>query len=187
MNRTIVVYSLLGGVLIVLLKVIEYRFLVVEHSLELYGALVAVIFAALGVWLGRRLTRPAPASASASASALQRARPTDQVIPSATSMEQRVDGAPGAAQRLVPAVSPPAVAAPEFVADGATVAALRLTKRELEILALLAAGLSNREIAGQIFVSENTVKTHASRLFEKLQARRRTQAVQIGKQRGLIP
>jgi len=47
--------------------------------------------------------------------------------------------------------------------------------------------LSNREIAEKLFVSENTVKTHSSRLFDKLSARRRTQAVQMGKELGLIP
>jgi DNA-binding NarL/FixJ family response regulator len=47
--------------------------------------------------------------------------------------------------------------------------------------------LSNREIAEKLYVSENTVKTHSGRLFDKLQARRRTQAVQIAKEAGLIP
>ena len=47
--------------------------------------------------------------------------------------------------------------------------------------------MSNREIAEKLFVSENTVKTHSSRLFDKLQARRRTQAVQIAKEAGLVP
>jgi DNA-binding NarL/FixJ family response regulator len=51
----------------------------------------------------------------------------------------------------------------------------------------MAAGLSNKEIADRIFVSENTVKTHSSRLFEKLGARRRTQAVKAGQGAGLIP
>ena len=51
----------------------------------------------------------------------------------------------------------------------------------------IAAGLSNKEIADRLFVSENTVKTHSSRLFDKLGARRRTQAVQIGKSARLIP
>ena len=64
---------------------------------------------------------------------------------------------------------------------------LRLTKRELEILGLIAEGLSNREISEKLFVSENTVKTHSSRLFEKLDAKRRTQAVQRGKELGLLP
>ena len=64
---------------------------------------------------------------------------------------------------------------------------LGITARELEILGLIAAGLSNREIAARLFVSENTVKTHSSRLFDKLGAKRRTQAVQIGKTARLIP
>ena len=62
-----------------------------------------------------------------------------------------------------------------------------MTHRELEILELIAAGLSNREIAERVFVSENTVKTHSSRVFAKLGARRRTRAVQLGKDFGLIP
>jgi ATP/maltotriose-dependent transcriptional regulator MalT len=81
----------------------------------------------------------------------------------------------------------PANGAAPFVRNGAAVESLGITPRELEILELIAAGLSNREIAGRIFVSENTVKTHSSRLFDKLGARRRTQAVQLGKERGLIP
>ena len=52
---------------------------------------------------------------------------------------------------------------------------------------LIAAGLSNREIADRLFVSENTVKTHSSRLFDKLGAKRRTQAVLLAKQARLIP
>jgi len=59
--------------------------------------------------------------------------------------------------------------------------------REMEILELIAQGLSNREIAEKLFVSENTVKTHSSRVFDKLGARRRTQAVQLGKEFGLLP
>ena len=61
---------------------------------------------------------------------------------------------------------------------------LGITKRELEILELIAQGMSNREIAEKLFVSENTVKTHSSRLFDKLGAKRRTQAVQIAKEKG---
>lgn len=74
-----------------------------------------------------------------------------------------------------------------FVPDEERSKALGLTPRELEILATIAAGLSNREIAAKLFVSENTVKTHTSRLFSKLGARRRTEAVKIGRANGLIP
>jgi len=156
-KRHVVLYGLVGGVLIALLKAVEFRFLVMEHSVEIYGGLIAAVFAALGIWLGIRLT----------------GRPERVVVREVT---VPVPGAP----------SPPSAPGAEFVRDAAQVEALRITPRELEILEQIAAGLSNREIAEKVFVSENTVKTHASRLFEKLGASRRTQAVQIAKQRGLI-
>ena len=74
-----------------------------------------------------------------------------------------------------------------FVLDEKRVRELQLTPRELEILGLIAQGLSNKEIAERVFVSENTVKTHASRVFDKLGARRRIEAVQLGKSCRLIP
>ncbi len=148
----ILLLSVLGGVLIAVLRYIEYRALVVSHSVEIYIGLVALLFAAAGIWLGVTLT----------------GRP-DRVVVREVAVE-----VPGPPQTV-------------FVADPARRAASGLTPREFEILELVAAGLSNREIAERIFVSENTVKTHCSRLFEKLGARRRTQAVQAGKDLGLIP
>jgi DNA-binding NarL/FixJ family response regulator len=146
--RNIVLYGVCAGGLILVLKLSEYRFLVVRHSIEIYVALVGALFAGLGIWLGQTLTRKKP----------------DTII------------------REIP------VAATEpFVVDEARVNELEITARELEILGLIASGLSNREIAGRLFVSENTVKTHSSRLFDKLGAKRRTQAVQIGKSARLIP
>ncbi len=146
--RDILLYGVCGGVLIAVLKLTEYRFLVVEHSIEIYGALIAALFAGLGIWLGRTLTSK-----------------------KATMIIKEV---------------PVRVAGP-FVIDETRVSQLGITPRELEILGLVATGLSNREIAGRLFVSENTVKTHSSRLFDKLGAKRRTQAVQIGKTARLIP
>jgi len=73
-----------------------------------------------------------------------------------------------------------------FVRDEGRRDNLGITRREMEILELVAEGLSNREIAGKLFVSENTVKTHCSRAFDKLGAKRRTQAVQMGKELGLL-
>jgi two-component system, NarL family, response regulator LiaR len=151
MRKHVLVYGLIGGVLIAGLKFIEYRWLVVEYSVEIYGALVAALFAGLGIWLGLRLTRPA------------RLAPTVVVR-----------------EIVVPA-------AVNFVRDQAKCELLGITPRELEILELIAHGLSNKEIAARAFVSENTVKTHSSRVFDKLGARRRTQAVQIGKELRLIP
>ena len=156
MKKTILAYGLLGGVLIAILRLIEYRFLVLEHSLEIYGGIVALIFSALGIWLGLKLTRP-------------RETVIVQEVPVPVPVEVRVP-----------------VALP-FTRDVERVERLGITPRELEILEALAAGLSNREIAERLFVSENTVKTHAARLFDKLDARRRTQAVQRAKEAGLIP
>ena len=143
------IYGLCGGVLIVVLRLVEYRFLFVEHSFEIYGGLIALLFAGLGIWLGLKLTR------------------NKEVL----------------VVKEVPAPSSPQ----PFEVNEERIKDLGITKRELEILALIALGMSNREIAEKLFVSENTVKTHSSRLFDKLSAKRRTQAVQIGKEMGLIP
>jgi DNA-binding CsgD family transcriptional regulator len=142
------IYGLCGGILIVVLRLIEFRFLVVEHSIEIYGGLIAALFAGLGVWLGLKLTKK---------------------------------------QEVVVVKEVPVPAPQSFTLNEERLKGLGITRRELEILALIAQGLSNREIADKLFVSENTVKTHSSRLFDKLSARRRTQAVQIGKEMGLIP
>ena len=144
----VLVYGLCGGLLIVALRLIEYRFLVLEHSIEIYGGLIALVFAILGIWLGLKLTRK------------------EEVV-------------------VVKEVA--VLSTQPFAVNEERLRELSITKRELEILALIAQGMSNREIAEKLFVSENTVKTHSSRLFDKLSAKRRTQAVQIGKEMGLIP
>lgn len=66
-------------------------------------------------------------------------------------------------------------------------AALGISARELTVLHSLAAGLSNKEIAAQLDVSPNTVKTHVARLFEKLDARRRTDAIAKARELGIVP
>lgn len=144
--KTVVLYGTIGGALIAALKLVEYRFLVVEHALEIYGGIVALLFAALGIWLGLKLVRP-------------------RVI-----------------LKEVPVPAPSV-----FVLNTAKQEQLGITRRELEILEAIAAGLSNKEIAEKLFVSENTVKTHTGRLLDKLNAKRRTQAVQLAKDAGLIP
>jgi NarL family two-component system response regulator LiaR len=150
LRRDVVVYGLLGGVLIALLKLIQYRFLLVEHSIEIYAGLIAAVFAALGIWLGLKLTKT---------------KTTETIV---------------LREVRVPAGGP-------FVQNSGRVQALGITPREMEILELMAAGFSNREIAAKLFVTENTVKTHSGRLFNKLNAKRRTQAVIIAKEEGLIP
>jgi DNA-binding CsgD family transcriptional regulator len=153
-KKTVLVYGILGGVLVAALKLVEYRYLVLEHSLEIYGAIIAAIFSAVGIWLGLRLTRTRE-------TIVTREVPVEVPVP-------------------VPITGP-------FERNEARLAELGITPRELEILEAMAAGLSNREIAERLFVSENTVKTHAGRVFTKLSAQRRTQAVQRAKEAGIIP
>jgi len=145
MKREILLYGACGGLLIAALKLAEYRFLVLEHSLEIYGAIVAATFAFVGIRLGQTLTR------------------RDVVV-----TERVESGGP-------------------FVRNHARVAELGITPREVEILEQIASGKSTKEIAAALFVSENTVKTHTSRLFDKLGVTRRTQAVLSGRSNGLIP
>lgn len=156
------IYGLTGGALIAILKVIEFRFLVVEHSLEIYGGLIALLFAGLGIWLGLKLTKKEEV-------VLVKEVVREVPVPQADSTARQARGGE------------------PFAVNEAQLKQLGITKRELEILELIAQGMSNREIAEKLFVSENTVKTHSSRLFDKLSAKRRTQAVQIAKENGLIP
>src|SRR6266545_1805589 len=57
MKKHLLIYGLCGGLLILLLKLIEYRFLVIERSIEIYGGLIALLFASVGIWLGLKLTK----------------------------------------------------------------------------------------------------------------------------------
>ena len=148
MKKHILIYGICGGLLIVVLKLIEYRFLIIERSIEIYGGLIALLFASVGIWLGLKLTRK---------------------------------------EEVVVVKEVPVPSSQPFALNEERLKLLGITRRELEILELMAKGMSNREIADKLFVSENTVKTHSSRLFDKLSAKRRTQAVQIGKEMGLIP
>lgn len=75
----------------------------------------------------------------------------------------------------------------DFVLNEKEMARLGLSKRELEVLQGMAEGLSNDEIAKRLFVSLNTIKTHTSKLFEKLDVKRRTQAIEKAKRLSLIP
>ena len=150
--KHIFLYGIIGGILIAALKWSEYRFLVIDHSIEIYSGLIAATFAAVGIWLGLKLTRK----------------------------QERI------VVKEVPVTVQVSMAEP-FCPNEAKREELAITPREMEILELIAQGMSNREIAEKLFVSENTVKTHSSRVFDKLGARRRTQAVQLGKEFGLLP
>lgn len=155
MKRQVLIFGLVGGVLIAALRYTEYRFVVIEHSVELYSGLVAILFSAFGIWLGLRITR------------------RREIIRETVVVKE------------VPVPTPPATE--PFTPNPVQLQTLGITARELEVLTLIARGLSNREIAEQLFVSENTIKTHCARAYDKLGASRRVQAVQRGKELGLLP
>ncbi len=126
--------------LIGLLKFVEYKFLIRDIPLEFYIGLVAVMFTAIGIWAGLRLTRP----------------------------------------KVIEITGP-------FEQNEAALKETGISKREYEVLELIAAGLSNQEIAGRLFVSNSTVKTHVSNVLAKLDASRRTEAIANAKKMRIIP
>ena len=149
-NKSIIIYSVSLAALLFFLKWLELRFIIFNHSFEIYIGFIAVIFTALGIWLAVKLSKPK----------------IETVVVEKEIYVQRNEN---------------------FVLDTSLVAQLELSKRELEILNLLARGYSNHEIAAKLFVSVSTVKTHIQNLFEKLDVKRRIQAVEKAKRLNLIP
>ena len=149
-NKSIIIYSVSLAALLFFLKWLELRFIIFNHSFEIYIGFIAVIFTALGIWLAVNLSKPK----------------IETVVVEKEIYVQRNEN---------------------FVLDTSLVAQLELSKRELEILNLLARGYSNQEIATKLFVSVSTVKTHIQNLFEKLDVKRRIQAVEKAKRLNLIP
>ncbi len=135
--RSLVLYGIALGALAFLLDWMDYRHIVRAWTTEFYVVCIAIIFAALGLWLGNRLT----------------ARPRG----------------------------------PGFERNDQAIAALGISGRECEVLGLLAEGCSNKIIARRLTISPNTVKTHVSRLFEKLQAANRTEAIAKARELAILP
>jgi len=148
-NRSVFIYGASLAILLLLMKWLEWRFIIVDYAFELYAGALAIIFTLLGIWLALKLTRPK----------------TNTII-----VEKEV-----------------VVKTNHFVLNEKELQNLGLSKRELEVLQLMAEGLSNHEIASRLFVSLNTIKTHSSKVFEKLEVNRRTQAVDKAKKLSLIP
>jgi len=145
-----IIYSISLAFLLLLLKWLELRFILFDHSFEIYIGFIAVIFIALGIWLALKLSKPK----------------VETVV-----VEKEVY----------------ITRSETFILNTSLIAQLELSKRELEILSLMAQGHSNEEIAKTIFVSLSTVKTHNQNLFIKLDVKRRTQAVEKAKRLNLIP
>ena len=141
MKRTIILYGLSLAALLFLMQWLQFGFMIRDLSLEFYLGVVAVVFTAIGIWTGLKLTQPK----------------TKVIIQT------------------------------DFSFNEAECNRLGISKRELEVLQLMAKGFSNQEIADKLFVSLNTVKTHSSNLFIKLEVKRRTQAIQRSKELMIIP
>jgi DNA-binding CsgD family transcriptional regulator len=153
-HKHTLIYGASLAVLLFLMKWLEFRFIILDHALELYIGAIAVIFTALGIWLTKKLTKPK----------------VETVI-----IEKEV------------IITQPATSNANFTLNEKALEKHGISTRELEVLQLMATGLSNQEIAERLYVSHNTIKTHSSNLFLKLDVKRRTQAVDTGRKLGLIP
>ncbi len=149
-HKATIIYSISLAFLMFLLKWVELRFIIFDHSFEIYVGCIAVIFTALGIWLALKLSKPK-------------------------------------IETLVVEKEVYVIRNENFILNTSLISQLELSKRELEILNLMAQGHSNEEIAAKIFVSLSTVKTHNQNLFAKLDVKRRTQAIEKAKRLNLIP
>ena len=147
-NKQNIIYGLSLAALLLLLKWLEWRFVIIDHAVEIYAGSIALVFTAFGIWLAVKLITPK----------------VKTVV-----VEKHV------------------FIGTDFVLNREQADSLRLSNRELEVLQLIADGLSNRQIAERLFVSLNTIKTHTSNLFLKLEVERRTQAIEKAKRLRLIP
>jgi NarL family two-component system response regulator LiaR len=144
--KQVIVYGAALALLLFVLKALEFNFIIMRNSFEVYAGAIAIIFTALGVWLAVKLTRPK---------------------------------GPVVIEKTV-------FAGLAFHFNERMFNELRISSRELEVLQLMAQGLSNRQIADRLFVSVSTIKTHAASLFLKLEVERRTQAVEKARRLCLI-
>ncbi|HTR29246.1 MAG TPA: LuxR C-terminal-related transcriptional regulator [Puia sp.] len=146
-HRHIILYGAALAALVVLLKWLEWRFLIIDRAVEFYSGAIAVVFTGLGIWLAKTLARPK--------------------------------------WRTV-VVEKEVYVKPVAIINEKELSRLGISTRELEVLRLMSEGLSNQEIAAKLFVSLNTIKTHSANIFEKLDVRRRTQAVDKAKKLNII-
>lgn len=149
-HKATILYSISLALLLVLLKWLELKFIIFDHSFEIYVGFIAIIFTTLGIWLALKLSKP---------------KVQTVVVEKEVYITRNEN----------------------FVADTALIAEMEISKRELEILNLMAQGHSNEEIAKSLFVSVSTIKTHNQNLFFKLDVKRRTQAVEKARRLNLIP
>lgn len=149
-NKAMIFYGCAMAFLIFLLKWLELRFIIFEHSFEIYIMFIAIIFTTLGIWLALKLSKP---------------KIETVLVEKEVYVNRRT----------------------HFEPDISQISEFDLSKRELEILSLLAGGHSNQEIAEKLFISLSTVKTHIQNIYQKLDVKRRTQAIEKARTLNIIP
>jgi DNA-binding CsgD family transcriptional regulator len=147
-NKELISYAIAMAILLLLLRLLEYKFLVLEYKVEIYAGIIAIIFLLIGIWVANKVTKPK----------------VETVV-----VEKEVK-----------------IFQDNFSVNTEAIETLKISSRELEVLQLMAKGLSNQEIADALFVSLHTIKTHNANLFEKLDVKRRTQAVEVAKKLQII-
>ncbi|MFC3197650.1 response regulator transcription factor [Parapedobacter deserti] len=146
--QRILLYGMVLAVLVFFLKWIQWNFLIIDHAIDIYIGIIALLFLVLGVWVANQLGKP-------------------KIV----TIERKI----------------PVPTADTFSVDEDTIKQLGISKREYEVLQLLADGRSNAEVAAELFISLSTVKTHVSNLFHKLDVKSRTQAIGKAKELRIIP
>lgn len=165
-NKTLIIYSISLALLFLLLKVVEYRWLIIDHSFEIYAGTVALLFLLVGIWVARKVIIP-----------------EKEIIEKETIIEkEKIVEKETIIEKEIYVTAPAA-----FTLDEKALAETDISSRELEVLQLIAKGMSNQEIADTLFLSLSTIKTHTANLFFKLDVTRRTQAVEKGKKLSIIP
>lgn len=147
--KQIVLYGAALGALLILLKLLEFNLVIRSNVFEVYAGIVAVIFCAVGIWVGLKYARINPGK-------------TNKIIVEVQGKEN-------------------------WQVDEKMINELGISKREYEVLELIAKGHTNQEVADKLFVSPNTIKTHLANLFAKLDVNRRTQAIQRAKELNILP
>ena len=160
-NKTIFIYGISSAVLLLLLKWLEWRFMIVNHVMEIYIGAIALIFTLLGIWLALKLSKPKVNTVIVEKEVF---REKEVIVEKEIYIKEN----------------------PDFTLNEKEIEKLGLSKREMEVLELMSEGFSNQEIGERLFISLNTIKTHSGNIFAKLDVKRRTQAVEKAKRLNII-
>ncbi|MFT3674483.1 MAG: LuxR C-terminal-related transcriptional regulator [Chitinophagaceae bacterium] len=152
-SKSLLLYGILLAFLTFLLKWLQWKFLIVDNSIEIYIGLIAVFFTILGIWVATQLVKPKIETI------------TETVIVEKEIYVTRSE---------------------DFSINRQELEKLNLSTREYEILQLLARGCSNADMAGSLFLSLSTIKTHVSNLYFKMDVKSRTQAIEKAKRLKII-